>query len=190
MNAEEEDEDGVEMEINDDELASLFGDEPPVGPSSPSSAVPNSLTNDAASDDMTLRSSKKLKCACIHFSGLENLRKHHQAIDEIMASFQADMPRLGQGKALAARLTKMAAAQRHMAKALREQAALQVQHQVREYNVARSACEVMKMFAIDAPPNAPPLQRQPYTIQTTPSQDVMDMVRADIKRSRKGKRKP
>jgi len=171
-----------EEEINDDEFADLFGEDPPMGdPSSSSSPPPKSLAHDA-DIDMTLRSSKKLKCACVHFSGLENLRKHHQAIDEILSGGLD----LQSGGAVAKRLAKLAAAQKHMAKALQEQTKLQALHQAREYNVARTACEVMKAFAIDAPPNVPPLRRQPYTIQSTPAQDVMDTVRADIKRSRKG----
>ena len=119
--------------------------------------------------------SKRLKCACVEFDGLDKLRNDHQTLE-------AAIQRLATSAAPGVK--EVAAAQKAMGKVIAGQIALHNRHKEREHGIARVGCELTKMYAIDAPPDAPPLRRVPYDVNTKPAAHVLKSVKASAKRKR------
>jgi hypothetical protein len=116
---------------------------------------------------------KRLKCACVDFDGLEKLRNNHAVLETAIQKL-ASTPQLA----------TLAAAQKAFGKTLASQIELHNRHTAREHGISRMGCEVTKMFAIDAPPDAPP-RRVPYDVDTKPAAHVLKLVKASAKRKRK-----
>lgn len=128
--------------------------------------------NDQASAPLMLQPPllKRLKCSCVAFDGLENLRRQHELLNVAIGKIQTSKD--------------IVVAQRQLEKTLHEQMALYNRHVKREFAVARMGCEMIKRFAVDAPPDAPALRTVPYTVETKPAPHVFKLVKANAKRKR------